>query len=58
MDVDVCVSVSRTDFVVIDFGKPVVSCDSTGVRKDKTAYRVCYCGVFLNSPVVDLDIVV
>ena len=55
---DVCVSVCVADFVVVNLGKPVVSGNGTGVRKDKTADRIGNCGVLFYAPVIDFNIVI
>ncbi len=58
MDVDLCFSVSFCDLFVIDLGEPVVRGDRTGVTEDQSAYAVGDSGVLLNTPVVDLQIVI
>ena len=55
---NICISVSICNFFVVNLRKPVVSSNCTGVGKDKTTNRICNCGVFLNTPVVDLNVVV
>ena len=52
------VSVSLCDFLVVDLGKPVVGSDSARVAEDKSADGICDGGVFLNTPVVYVKIVV
>ena len=52
------VSVSVSDLVVVNLTEPVVCGDSAGVRKNKTSNRICNCRVLLNSPVVHLKILV
>ena len=55
---DRCASVCFRDFIVVDLGKPVVGCVSTGVRKDQTADRIGNGGILLDTPVIDLQVVV
>ena len=58
MEMDIGIAVSVGDLVVIDFRKPVVGGDGTGVGKDKTAHGIGHSGVFFHTPVVDFQIVV
>ncbi len=55
---DIRISVSLCDFIIVDFGKPVVGSDSARVAEDKTAYGISNGGILLNSPVVNMEIVV
>ena len=58
MKMNIGISVSLGDFLIIDFGKPIVSRDSTGVAEDKSADGISNRGILLNSPVVNMKIVV
>ena len=58
VNVNVSISVSIRDLLVIYLGEPVVSRDSAGVAEYQSAYRVGNGGVFLNSPVYILDVAV
>ena len=58
VDMDLSLSVSFCDLIVVDLGEPVVRCDRTGVTEDQSAYAVGNSGVLLNTPVIDLQIVI
>ncbi len=58
MDMDLCLSVSFCDLIIVDLREPVVRGDRTGVGKDKTADTVSNSGVLFYTPVIDLQIVI
>ena len=58
VNVNIGVAVRVGNFLVINFGEPVVCRYRAGVGKDQTAYRVGNGGVFLHAPVVDFQVVV
>ena len=58
VNVNVGVSVSVADFVVINLRQPIVGGNRTGVAENEAANRIGDGGIFLNSPVVYLKIVV
>ena len=46
------------NFIVINFGQPVIRGDGAGVGEDKAADRIGNGGIFLNAPVVKVYIIV
>ena len=58
VDMYVGVSVCVADLVVVYLRQPVVGGNGAGIAEDKAAYRIGNGGIFLNSPVVYLKIVV
>ena len=58
VDMYVGVSVCVADLVVVYLRQPVVGGNGAGIAENKAAYRIGNGGVFLNSPVVYLKIVV
>ena len=55
---DVRITMSLSDLLIINFRKPVVSSNRTGVTQNKSSYGVSNCRVFLHSPVFYLYIAV
>ena len=56
MDVDVGVAVSIGDFLVVDFGEPIVGGDGAGVGENQTADGISDGGVLFDTPVSDAEI--
>ena len=55
---DVCVPVGVADLLVVDFGEPVVGCDSTAVGEDQTTDRIVDRAVLLDAPVICSEVAV
>ena len=58
MNMDIGISVCFFNLVVVYFRKPIVSRDGAGVRKNKSADRICNRTVFLYAPVGNVNIAV
>ena len=58
VEVQFAVAVSIGDLLVINLAQPVVCGDSAGVGEDKTADGIGDGAVFLNAPVLDLEVLV
>ena len=58
MEVDGCASVGVTDFLVVDFGEPVVGRDGSAVGKDQSADGIIDGAVLLDSPVLGAQVAV
>ena len=58
MQMDGRAAVGFGNLVVIDFGQPVVGRDGARVREDETADGIGDRGVLLDTPVIDLEVVV
>lgn len=48
---DVRIAMGIGDFVVVNFGKPIVRGNGSGVRKNQAADRIGYRRIFLDAPV-------
>ena len=57
-NMNICITVCIGDLVVINFGQPVVCSDGAGVGKDQSAHGIGDRGVFLDTPVIDVHIVI
>ena len=53
---NVCVSVRVCDFVVIDFGEPVIRGNCAGVGKNQSPDGIGDGGIFLDAPVCGFDV--
>ena len=58
MNVNIRVSVCRRDLIVVDLRQPVIRGDRSRVAQDKTADRVCYGRVLLDSPIKRAEVFV
>ena len=58
MQMNVCISVCIGNFFIINFGKPVVGGDSTGIAQNKTTDGIGDGRIFFNTPVGNLNIAV
>ena len=56
MKVNIRIAVCICDFVVINFGKPIICCNCAGVGENQSADGIGDGGIFLDSPVGNLDI--
>jgi len=56
--VNIGVAVGIGDLFVVNFAEPIVGGDGAGVAEDQTADRIGNGGVFLDTPVVDIDVVI
>ena len=58
VEMNVAAAMGIGHFLVIDFAEPVVGGDGAGVGKDQPADRIGDGGVFLDTPVFDIDVAV
>ena len=55
---DIRVAVCVGNFIIVDFGKPVISRDRAGVGKNQAAYGIGDSGIFFYAPIGDFYIIV
>ena len=58
VQVQLCIPMRLCDLRIVNFAQPVICCDRAGVGQDQAADGIGDGGVFLYTPVVDLEIVV
>ena len=58
MDMDVGVAVGVCDFLIIDFGKPIVRGDGAGIGENEAADGIGDGGILFDAPVSDAEIAV
>ena len=58
VQMNIGIAVRVGDFIIVNFGEPVVCRNRSGVGKDQSADGIGDCGVFLDAPVADFQVVV
>ena len=58
MKMDSSRAMSFGNLLIIDLGQPIISRNSTRIRQDETADRISHRRIFLDAPVIDMQIVI
>ncbi len=58
MEMNLCLAVGVCDLIIVNLAEPVVGGDGTGVGQDQTTHRIGYGRILLDSPVVNLQVII